>query len=186
MWLYGTSEYDPNRILIYDYKLNRSGKNPSQFLKDYSGYLVCDGYNGYDNISNVLLARCYFHVRKKYAEILTSAKEKNNSKSFASKVITTLEKAFHLENTYKDNHLSPLEIYKKRNKEVRPIIDEFFKLIKEAYPTSIFPLKEAIEYSLKYEKDLYQFLDDGHIPMTNNLAERAIKAFVINISFLHH
>ena len=186
MWLYGTSEYDPNRILIYDYKLNRSGKNPSQFLKDYSGYLVCIGYNGYDNISNVLLARCYFHVRKKYAEILTSAKEKNNSKSFASKVITTLEKVFHLENTYKDNHLSPLEIYKKRNKEVRPIIDEFFILIKEAYPTSIFPLKEAIEYSLKYEKDLYQFLDDGHIPMTNNLAERAIKAFVINISFLHH
>ena len=109
MWLYGTSEYDPNRILIYDYKLNRSGKNPSQFLKDYSGYLVWDGYNGYDNISNVLLARCYFHVRKKYTEILTSAKEKNNSKSFASKVITTLEKAFHLENTYKDNHLSPLE-----------------------------------------------------------------------------
>ena len=50
MWLYGTSEYDPNRILIYDYKLNRSGKNPSQFLKDYSGYLVCDGYNGYDNL----------------------------------------------------------------------------------------------------------------------------------------
>ena len=80
MRLYGTSEYDPNRILIYDYKFNRSGKNPSQFLKDYSGYLVCDGYNGYDNISNVLLSRCYFHVRKKYAEILTSAKDKNNSK----------------------------------------------------------------------------------------------------------
>ena len=58
--------------------------------------------------------------------------------------------------------------------------------MKEAYPTSIFPLKEAIEYSLKYEKDLYQFLDDGHIPMTNNLDERAIKEFVINISFLHH
>ena len=50
VWLYGTSEYDPNRILIYDYKLNRSGKNPSQFLKDYSGHLVCDGYNGYDNL----------------------------------------------------------------------------------------------------------------------------------------
>ena len=180
IWLYGTSEYDPNRILIYEYKLNRSGKNPREFLKDYSGYLVCDGYSGYNNIPNVFPARCYFHIRKKYAEIINSHKEKDISTSISSKVITMLEKAFCLERTYKEKKLDPLEICKRRNKEIRPIIDKFFALIKEKYTSAVFPLKNAIEYSLKYEKDLYHFLEDGHIPMTNNLAERAIKSFVIN------
>ena len=180
MWLYGTSDYDPKRILIYDYKLNRSGKNPSEFLKDYSGYLVCDGYSGYDNISNVILARCFFHARKKFAEILKSDKTKIGAKSISGHVVNILDKAFYLEEKYRENNLSPIEIQIRRKEEIKPIIDEFFKFIKKIHPSSVYPIKNAIEYSLKYEKDLYTFIDYGYIPMTNNLAERGVKPFVIN------
>ena len=40
-------------------------------------------------------------------------------------------------------------------------------------------LGKAIKYSLNIKDDLYRFLDDGHISMTNNLAERTVKPFVI-------
>ena len=111
---------------------------------------------------------------------IKSDKTKIGTKSISGQVIKILEKAFYLEKKYKENNLSPIDIQKRRKEEVKPIIDEFFKFIKEIHPSSGYPIKNAIEYSLNYEKYLYTFIDNGYIPMTNNLAERGIKPFVIN------
>ncbi|TMR43400.1 transposase, partial [Streptococcus pseudopneumoniae] len=40
-------------------------------------------------------------------------------------------------------------------------------------------LGRAIEYSLKYEETFKAILKDGHLVLSNNLAERAIKSLVM-------
>jgi hypothetical protein len=43
-------------------------------------------------------------------------------------------------------------------------------------------LGRAIEYSLKYEETFKAILKDGHLVLSNNLAERAIKSLVMGRS----
>lgn len=46
------------------------GKNAETFLKGYTGYLVCDGYDGYNKLKNVTRCGCCAHVRRKFYEAL--------------------------------------------------------------------------------------------------------------------
>ena len=45
MWVYCTE-----KIKLYQYTQTRNGKNAEIFLKWYKGYLVCDGYDGYNKL----------------------------------------------------------------------------------------------------------------------------------------
>ena len=40
-------------------------------------------------------------------------------------------------------------------------------------------LKKAITYALNQRKELSEFLNDGRIPLSNSLVERAIRPFAI-------
>ena len=47
MWVY--RGYDEHRkILLFDYKPDRKGINPNEYLDGYQGYLQTDGYDGYN------------------------------------------------------------------------------------------------------------------------------------------
>lgn len=46
------------------------GKNVKTFLNGYTGYLVCDGYDGYNKLKNVTCCGCWAHVRRKFYEAL--------------------------------------------------------------------------------------------------------------------
>lgn len=74
VYVYSTTYYD-KRIRIYSYCETRSGSNPKEMLKNFSGYLECDGYDGYNNIPNVTLARCWVHARRKFTDIVKTLKE---------------------------------------------------------------------------------------------------------------
>ncbi len=71
--------------------------------------------------------------------------------------------------------------YKERLEQTKPILDELYKWLetesKRTLPKS--KLGEAINYSLKQWHKLMAFLKDGRLAVDNNLAERAIKPFVI-------
>ena len=65
MWLYCTE-----KIKLYQYTQTRNGKNAETFLKGYTGYLVCDGYDGYNKLKNVTRCGCWAHARRKFYEAL--------------------------------------------------------------------------------------------------------------------
>ena len=68
---------------------------------------------------------------------------------------------------------------KRRLKESKAILDEYFALASSSLDSSDETLRKAINYSLEQKEKLSRFLEDGHIPLSNNLAERGIKPFVI-------
>ncbi len=42
-----------NPMIIYDYQPSRKVQCVQNFLADYSGYLLSDGYSAYDKLENV-------------------------------------------------------------------------------------------------------------------------------------
>ncbi len=61
MWLYRSGRYGPG-IVLYEYQPSRAREHPREFLKDFKGYLVTDGYAAYAGISpNIINAGCMAH-----------------------------------------------------------------------------------------------------------------------------
>ena len=69
--------------------------------------------------------------------------------------------------------LSVEEKYKKRQEDSKPIIEDFFKWVNTTLSTKIVvnnKLKKALVYVQNQEKELCEFLNDGRIPLSNNIA----------------
>ena len=51
MWVYRSGHmYKDKQIVLYDYHKTRNSSHPKEFLKDYSGICVTDGYQVYHTI----------------------------------------------------------------------------------------------------------------------------------------
>lgn len=68
MWLYVSGEYCRQHIRIFEYQPDRSGKRPESFLKGFTGYLVTDGYAGYNQVQKVTHCGCWAHARWSYCK----------------------------------------------------------------------------------------------------------------------
>lgn len=70
MWVYCTY-----KIKLYQYTQTRNGENAVSFLNGYTGYLVCDGYDGYNKLKDITRCECWAHARRKFYEALPADEE---------------------------------------------------------------------------------------------------------------
>ena len=177
MWLYRTGKYSEHPMVLYEYQPGRGGHNPAEFLKGFTGYLQSDGYNGYDQVPDVTHVGCMAHLKRKFHEAVEvlPQKKKSGTAVEGEAYCTTL---FRLEDSFAD--LSPEERKQKRNELSKPILDEFIRWgsTRNAAPKS--KLGIALTYLRNNTKELYAYLADGRLEISNNLAERSIKPFVID------
>ncbi len=61
----------PKSNILFEYSPTRNGANAQKFLDGYRGYLVCDGYDGYNKLPDVTRCGCFAHARRKFAEALS-------------------------------------------------------------------------------------------------------------------
>ena len=66
-----------------------------------------------------------------------------------------------------------------RQNVVLPLLEEYFAWLKSIHPEKGSKLEEAVRYSLNQKQQLMAFLDYGDVPISNNLAENAIRPFVV-------
>jgi len=81
---------------------------------------------------------------------------------------------------WKYAYLEPVLKLEVRQEEVRPIIEEFYNFIGTLRPSKGSHLGAAVTYALNQKDKLLLFLDHPEVEMTNNLAERTVKPFVID------
>ena len=182
MFVYATSFWE-KPIYIYDFNDSRSTKNLKELLSDYKGYLVCDGYTGYDCLTKqgITIQRCMVHARRYFNDVLKVLdNEKERIKSPAYKVLNLMSKLFKYEDNFKKNSLTASQIAKKRKSSAyQSIIEELNNYIDSINIDNNELLSKAVNYYNNNKKELYTYLDYGYLDISNNLAERVVKPFVI-------
>jgi len=178
MWLYRTGGDTGPPIVLYEYQPDRRAEHPKMFLKDFSGWLHADGYEGYHDLSDsIRVVGCLAHARRKFDEAIKGLSKKDQADSAAMAGKRFCDKLFSLERDFAK--LTPEERYKKRHELAKPVFDEFYKWLVSINPPVKTALNTAVVYMQNQREYLERYLEDGRLEISNNRAERSIKPFVI-------
>ena len=187
MWVYCAGKYEGHSNILFEYTPTRSGENARSFLGTYSGYIVCDGYDGYNQLTEAIRCGCWAHARRKFVEALPTDKSLL-ADSAAAKGVKLCNEIFKLEREFegKDSEgrkikeaLTPNERYTQRQERLKPVFDGFFAWLNELNPSGKTKLAGAVQYCLNERTYLCRCLENGSIPVDNNRAENAIRPFVV-------
>ena len=175
MWVYASGAYSRRHIRIFEYQPDRSGKRPESFLKGFTGCLVTDGYAGYNQVQNVTRCGCWSHARRKWREAMPEGATVKTSKAavgyqYCNKLFAEERKCAQYRPEYRKEY--------RQNKEL-PLLEEYFAWLKGVHPEKGSKLEDAVRYSLNQKQQLMAFLDYGEVPISNNLAENAIRPFTL-------
>ena len=184
MWVYRSGfMYPEKQIILYEYQKTRNASHPREFLKDYSGICVTDGYQVYHTLEkekeDLKIAGCWVHCRRKFHEALEVIPKDLRKQSVLYLIMNQIRAIYREEG--KLSGLSSDERTAKRQLVVKPLVDAFFAYLKQnsdRVPKSG-KTKEAFTYALNQERYLRVFLENGDVPMDNNASERAIRGFCI-------
>jgi transposase len=176
MWVYRGGP--PGKTgLIFQYHPTRSGDVPKAFLGEYKGCVQTDGYAGYDFLegSGIIRIGCWAHVRRKFFEVTQVSKTTGS----ADVALSYIQKLYAIERTI--SALSNDEKVKARQEKSVPVLNEFKEwLDKKAVQTPPSGLLgKAVHYALSQWKRLIRYTDHAFATPDNNLAENAIRPFVV-------
>ena len=187
MWVYHTDQqYGSPPIYLYEYQPTRKTENPREFLKDYTGILLTDGYQVYhtlkkENPDKLTVAGCWVHAKRKYAEIIKAVGEKKAVGTIAYEGNQRIATITHVNNMVKGKNNK--EILAHRQTSVKPLVDDYFNWVRTTLDTTVLDKAsktyKALNYSLHQEEYLREFLNNPIIPMDNNDAERSIRSFCV-------
>lgn len=186
MWVYLTDEYSESpRMALFDYERTRSGYHPVKFLDGrFHGYLTCDGYQAYHGLDDsITVTGCFTHARRRFDAALTALKKdftrEQLKETVAYNAMTRIGILYKVEELIRNK--TPEERYEERQKQSRPVVDALFEWLhsmEDSVDRSSL-IGDAILYTLNQEPYLRRYLDDGHLSIDNNSAERAIKNFAV-------
>jgi hypothetical protein len=168
---------------LYDYDPGRSAGVPKRLLEDFKGYLQTDGYDGYNAVvaaNGLIHLGCMAHARRKFTDAL-KAQGRNRKRGKAHRCLTLIRKLYRIEKQARQLKLTPQERYAHRQKQARPVIIETRTWLDDVLP-QIAPSSAtgmALNYLHNEWDQLIRYLDDGRLEIDNNLAENAIRPFVV-------
>jgi len=181
LWIYLSCAPSQPKIAIYKYTIDRSGKWPQDFLKNYTGYLQADAYSGYDALfkrekNPIVEVGCWAHVRRKFYDIAKNIKDK---KSVPHRILELISALYDIEREAKD--MSVQDRYALRQEQSLNVLKKIKTLLedskKHALPKS--PLTAAINYALNQWEALIVYTTNGKLSIDNNAGEQKMRDPVI-------
>jgi transposase len=166
----------PNKHVLYRYSKRHDSAAVDELLPGYSGYLVADAHAVYDHLYKtgaVVEVGCWAHARRYFYKALASDPDR------AKIALAHIGALFALERTM-------LSTPAKKRREIRqaraaPIADAFFgwcdqeagRVLDES------PMAQAIGYARNQRQALRRFLEDGRLPLHNNVSELNLRRQVL-------
>lgn len=182
MWAFRGGGARP--VLWYAYRQTRSPAFLGAFLRRYRGPVLTDGYPAYDSVfkdpgrlEQITHAGCWAHVRRPFFELYRQAPDS----AAARYALGQIRLLYQIERTGRKRGLDAEGLRALRQEHARPLIDEFKQWLDRMAPATppAGPLGKPVFYALAQWPKLVMYLDDGNIPIDNNLVENAIRPFVI-------
>ena len=184
MWVYRSGYmYPEKQIVLYEYQRTRNASHPREFLKDFSGICVTDGYQVYHTLEkereNLKIAGCWVHCRRRFNDALEVIPKAHRKESILHLIMKQIQAIYREEGKLSD--FSTEDRLMQRQLVVKPLVDAFFAYLKQNEPKipKNGKIREAFTYALNQESYLKVFLEDGDVPIDNNASERAIRGFCI-------
>ena len=178
MWAYARGAFDPEPGVVYDFRPGRGGQYPFEFLKGWSGTLVCDDYGGYDaalKIDARIEAGCLAHARRKFDELV-----KANASQVAVQAIVRIAGLYRIEADARPLSCEQrLQMRQERSKLLWQELHGWLQLERQQVPDGSATAK-AIDYSLNRWVALSRFLLDGDVPIDNNHIENQIRPWAVH------
>jgi len=170
IWVYRSAA-----ATVFRFSASREGRHPADFLKDYRGHIIADGYAGHERLygtDKAVHVACWAHARRKFSDI-------KHRYPFAWAIVDEIQRLYAIEDTAR--FVSDEDRYRLRRDLSRPIIDRIGEKLDAAMagrlPAS--DLGQAIDYTRKRWRQLRRYLDLGWLPIDNNPAENALRPWAV-------
>jgi len=185
MWVFCGGPPD-KKAVIFKYSRTRAADVPLNFFGNYSGHIMSDGYSVYKYVDKVngenenKRLRCWTHGRRKFTDVIKAA-GKDAEPGVSHKVVKIIAKLYSIEKEAKEGNLNANERHKLRQLKAKPILEVLHNKLntwKKALPPKS-KAGNAVQYFLNDWDVFKSYIDDGRFPIDNNLAENAIRPFVV-------
>lgn len=178
--------------IIFEYLAREDGPSIYHLFRGFDGYVQADA----KAVFNLLFADaaelknkarelehdgctrtevgCWFHARRRFWEAAT-AKCK-----VAQEGLMRIGRIFELDASWKDK--PPSDIKRLRARQLQPHVEAFFAWVDEqlfVFEGQRGYTRTALKYAKNQRGALRRFFDDGKLVLTNNGAERAVKAIAL-------
>lgn len=175
MWLFRTGEDGYEPIILYKYSPTRAGETATEFLEDFSGYIMCDGYSGYNKLKKAKRTTCWSHVRRYLLDAIPKGKKMDYTLP-AVQGAMYVDKLFRLEKEIKKKYKNDFDSIKSaRLEKEMPVLEGFWSWFEKQCPTKGSRMDKAITYIKNRRTDMMTYLEDGRCSFCNNLSEIEIK-----------
>ena len=162
----------PGRHVLFEFTRDHSSDAVDDVLAGYQGYLVADAHVVYDHLyatGDVVEVNCWAHCRRYFFKALESDPTR------AKAALDLIGALFRIERSIADAPRKKKEGI--RDKRSRPIVDAFFSWC-DAEVGAVLdetPISKGIRYARNQRVGLSRFLDDGRLPIHNNMSELALR-----------
>lgn len=163
-----------DNIVVFQYRKGRGTQGPREFLKEYKGYLQCDGYKVYDKIGkskSIQLVGCMAHARRYFHQAL------DNDKSKSEYAMDKFKAMYTIERSWKNKEITQ----EQRQHKIRSLLEELKEWCgQQSY--KFLPresIGKAIQYFINQYPKLYRVTDTEDIQIDNNLIENTIRPLAL-------
>lgn len=161
----------------FAYSPDRKGQHPEQHLEKFRGTLQADAYAGFNQLyedGRIQQAVCWAHVRRHFYDL-----EQAHASPVAREALERIGALYRIEAQIRGK--PPEERRKMRQAQSKPLVDS----LRQWFEATLSKLSRksdttaAIRYALTRWDALSRFLDDGHIEIDNNAAERSLRGVAL-------
>jgi len=182
MWLF-SSAADDRPLYIFEYHPSRARSVVTDFLQDWSGTIMADGYTVYDDLGeNITRLSCIVHIRRYYTDIIKGL-DKDKLESMPGLVsvaaLKMLNEIISIDNTF--DGMEADERKASRLEKLKPKMDAFYQWCLEQRESALpsMPLHKALNYSIAQWPRLNNVFADGRLPIDNNFSEQSIRPYTL-------
>jgi transposase len=172
--------HDPPAAVFF-YSPDRGAQHPERHLGSYAGLMQADAYAGFNRLYEprrkggpIIEAGCWAHARRKFFDLA-----RLNKAPIAIAAVERMDALFAVERDI--NGAPPQERVRVRNEISRPLVEALHIWLREcrAKLSGKSETGKAIDYLLKRWTVFTRFLNDGRLCMSNNAAERELRAVAV-------
>lgn len=179
MWVFRSGEDGGPPLVLYKYSPTRNGDNAADFLAGFSGYLMTDGFSGYNKVKDVKRCACWAHIRRYLIDAIPKGK-KDDYTLPAVQGYLYVEKLFAIEKQIKQELENNFDgIREARLKREKPVIEAFLAWLDKQIPVKGSRFATAVTYIQNRRPYLQTYLEDGRCSFSNNWSENSVRPFTV-------